>query len=89
MDDRADLNFIGIINDESNSVSKVHLGLLYELEVQSPEYRVLESEKMTAKWVSENELRDYYDGLETWSQIVYDQYIMKKGIKESRGQGVK
>ncbi|MBI4682906.1 MAG: DNA mismatch repair protein MutT, partial [Nitrospirae bacterium] len=28
VDDRADLNFIGIINDESNSVSKVHLGLL-------------------------------------------------------------
>ncbi len=89
VDDPAGLNFIGIINDESNSVSKVHLGLLYELLAGSPGYRVLETGKMTAQWVTRDELREVYDGLETWSQIVYDQYIMKEGLKESRGQGVK
>ena len=73
----ADLNFVGIINDESNSVSKVHLGLLYALEVISPEYRVLETEKMTAQWVSEDYLKECYDELETWSQIVYDYYIKR------------
>ncbi len=86
--DHAGLNFIGIINDESNSVSKVHLGLLYELEVLSSEYRVLETEKMTAQWVSGDGLEKYYSGLETWSQIVYDQY-MKTGADGPRGQGVK
>lgn len=75
--DPAALNFIGIINDESNSVSRVHLGLLYVLETLSSEYRVLETEKMTAQWVSGSDLGKYYDGMETWSQIVYDQYIMK------------
>lgn len=89
VDDPADLNFIGIINDESNSVSKVHLGLLYELQAESPGFRVLETEKMTAQWVAEDELSDFYDGLETWSQIVYDHYIMNKGVSESRAQGVK
>jgi predicted NUDIX family phosphoesterase len=89
VDDPADLNFIGIINDESNSVSKVHLGLLYELQAKSSGYRVLETGKMTAQWVTEHELREVYDGLETWSQIVYDHYIMKKGGRESRVQGVK
>lgn len=78
----ADLNFIGIINDESNSVSRVHLGLLYVLETFSSEYRVLETDKMTAEWVPERDLGAYYDGLETWSQIVYDQYIMKKGASD-------
>jgi len=90
VDDPADLNFIGIINDESNSVSKVHLGLLYELEAKSPGYRVLETGKMTGQWVAEDELSEFYDGLETWSQIVYDQYIKdKKGAEGSRGRGVK
>jgi predicted NUDIX family phosphoesterase len=89
VDDPADLSFVGIINDESNSVSKVHLGLLYELQTKSPGYRVLETEKMTAQWVTWDELREVYDGLETWSQIVYDRYIMNKGGEESRAQGVK
>jgi len=78
VDDPADLNFIGIINDESNSVSKVHLGLLYELQAKSPGYRILETGKMTAHWVTKGELSELYDGLETWSQIVYDHYIKKR-----------
>ena len=82
------LEFVGIINDESNSVSRVHLGLLYVISVPSSEYRVLETEKMTAQWVSRDDLTEYYSELETWSQIVYDQYI-KTGAGESRGQGVK
>ena len=73
--DHGTLKFAGIINDDSNSVSKVHLGLLYILEVLSPEFEVLEKDKMTAEWVSEDELKDYYDKFETWTQIVYDDYI--------------
>jgi len=76
--DHGTLKFAGIINDDSNSVSKVHLGLLYILEVLSPEFEVLEKDKMTAEWVSEDELKDYYDKFETWTQIVYDDYINVK-----------
>lgn len=90
LDDPSDLNFVGIINDESDSVSRVHLGLLYVLRAKSPSYRVLETEKMTAQWASEDNLKEFYDGLETWSQIVYDHYIKNtKGAEGSRGQGVK
>ena len=69
------LTFIGTINDESNSVSKVHLGLLYELDVLSDTYEVLEKDKMSAQWENRKNLIHYYDRLETWSQIVYDNYI--------------
>jgi len=89
VDEHADLNFIGVINDESNNVSKVHLGLLYELQAKSPVFRVLETEKMTGQWVAEEKLSEFYEGLETWSQIVYDQYIMKKGDKGARTQWIK
>ncbi len=77
VNDPGNLNFIGVINDESNSVSKVHLGLLYVLESLSSDFQVLETDKMTARWVSEDNLQEYYDGFETWSQIAYDQYIRK------------
>lgn len=83
VDDPAAPCFIGIINDESNSVSKVHLGLLYELEARSPLYRVIETDKMTGQWVSADELGKFYDRLETWSQIAYNQYIMKKWNPEN------
>ena len=76
-----DLKFIGTINDESNSVSKVHLGLLYELEVQSAEYEVLEKDKMSAHWENRDNLIKYYDRMETWSQIVCDNYITPEGHK--------
>lgn len=73
------LSFIGIINDESNSVSRVHLGLLYVLEASTPDFKVLETDKMTAKWVPKEELKEYYEGLETWSQVVYDHFIANNG----------
>jgi predicted NUDIX family phosphoesterase len=77
--DQDGLSFIGIINDESNSVSRVHLGLFYVLEASTPEFRVLETDKMTAQWVPEKDLKEYYEGLETWSQVVYDHYIANNG----------
>lgn len=69
------MDFIGVINDESNSVSKVHLGLLYVIDVKSDFFEVLESDKMTARWMPRSSLGDYYSGFETWSQIVYDCYL--------------
>lgn len=75
INEHAGLNFIGVINDERNSVSKVHLGMLYVLEALSPDYQVLETDNMTARWIASGNLKEYYDQMETWSQIVYDYYI--------------
>ncbi len=72
----ADLKLIGTINDESNSVSRVHLGLLYELEVLSDEYEVLEKDKMSAQWENRENLIHFHENMETWSQIVCDYYII-------------
>lgn len=78
------LSFEGIINDDSSSVSKVHLGLLYELEVESDEFTIREVDKMVGYWVDRKGLRRVYDQMETWSQIVLDFYIdrvQKKGCR--------
>jgi len=74
-----DLEFLGVINDESSSVSRVHLGLVYIFELLSSDYKILESEKMSGQWASADELAAYYDMMETWSQIVYDNVVLREG----------
>lgn len=69
------LTFSGIINNQTSDVGKVHIGFLYILEANSLDFEVLEKEKMTGEWVSEKELAKYYEYLEGWSQIVFDNYI--------------
>lgn len=77
--------FLGVINDESSSVSRVHLGLVYIFELLSSEYKILESEKMSGQWASASELSSYYDIMETWSQIVYDNVVLNEGKCQNRG----
>ncbi|MFC1549319.1 NUDIX domain-containing protein [Nitrospirota bacterium] len=69
------LKFAGFINDESNSVSRVHLGLLFVMSTEDEGFEVREKDMMTAEWVQRDTLKDHYEGFETWSQIVYDNYI--------------
>ena len=73
------LRFAGFINDESNQVSRVHLGLLFIMEAGDTGFEVREKDMMTAEWVRAEELGSHYDRLETWSQIVYDDYINSNG----------
>lgn len=59
----------GLINDDTNSVGSVHLGIHYILHVQSRP-RVRETDKMKALWVQPAQLVALRPRLETWSQIL-------------------
>lgn len=72
------LTFSGVINNQTSDVGKVHVGFLYILEASSLDFEVLEKEKMTGEWVNKNQLKQYYEYLEGWSQIVYDNLICNK-----------
>ncbi len=72
------LNFSGIINNQTSDVGKIHVGFLYILEASSLDFEVLETEKMTGEWINKEKLSEYYDYLEGWSQIVFDNYISIK-----------
>lgn len=58
----------GIINDDTQEVGSVHLGLLFTLEV-SGEVRVRETEKLEGFWKSRAELSALKAQMETWSQF--------------------
>ena len=70
-----DLAFVGILNDDSTEVGSVHLGAVYILDAHDRNVTVRETEKMTGRWVDVGELAASRGEMETWSQIVYDEYI--------------
>jgi predicted NUDIX family phosphoesterase len=70
-----DIEFIGFINDDTIPVGRVHIGLLYNIHVSNKELYINETDKMTADWIDKSDLAEFYDGMETWSQITFDFYI--------------
>ena len=70
-----DIEFIGFINDDTIPVGSVHIGLLYNIHVSNKEVYINETDKMTADWIDKSNLAEFYDGMETWSKIAFDNYI--------------
>ena len=68
---------IGLINDNSNAVGKVHLGIAYELRVASKFLEIPEAEQdhRTACYLDAEQLEQYYSSMESWSQILMDHVI--------------
>ena len=61
----------GVINDNTNSVGSVHLGLCFTMEVEG-EVSVNETEKLTGAFMTLPELRAEWDNMETWTQIALE-----------------
>lgn len=66
------LNLLGYINDDTNEVGKVHIGLLFEIKLNNPEIEIHEKDKMTGKWIPISNLLQYYPQMESWSKIYVD-----------------
>lgn len=72
---RLSLDLAGIISDDSTPVGQVHLGLVFLLVTDSPDFTVNEPDLMTAQWATLDELRARYDRMETWSQIAFREIL--------------
>ncbi|MDQ3281006.1 MAG: NUDIX domain-containing protein [Acidobacteriota bacterium] len=70
-----DLTFVGILNDDTTEVGRVHLGAAYVLDAHDRDVTVRETEKMSGRWVPRAELAEHREAMETWSQIVYDEFV--------------
>lgn len=64
----------GMINDDSNEVGKVHLGMFFTMDV-SGEVTVRETEKLEGLWIKRAELAGLSDEMETWSQLVVSAFF--------------
>lgn len=75
--DMSSLRFLGFINDDSNDVGKVHLGLCCTLDV-SGKVSVRETEKLMGSWLKKSELPALADEMETWSSLIINELQRRK-----------
>lgn len=62
--------FHGVINDDSNEVGRVHLGLFYTLHTDE-DVSVRETEKLEGSWMPLDALAPQAEQFETWSQLLF------------------
>ncbi|MEO8509866.1 MAG: NUDIX hydrolase [Chloroflexota bacterium] len=62
----------GLLNDDSNAVGAVHLGVVFEVQAAGRPVAVREHDKLVGAFAASGELMAAWDRLETWSQLVAD-----------------
>ena len=67
---------LGLLNDESSPVSKVHLGVVFLVDGDSPDIAIRETTKLAGELLTLEEMRIFYLGMESWSQMVYDRLTL-------------
>jgi predicted NUDIX family phosphoesterase len=70
-DGRLNVTTLGIINDDTNDVGRVHLGLVLLLQGDSSNIAV-KSELKSGQLLTLAECKTYYDHLESWSKFVLE-----------------
>jgi predicted NUDIX family phosphoesterase len=65
-----EFRLVGMLNDDSNPVGAVHLGVVFEVQADGLPVSVRETEKLSGRFATLDEVRDAWDRLETWSQLV-------------------
>ncbi|WP_411827497.1 NUDIX domain-containing protein [Luteolibacter sp. AS25] len=65
-----EMRVIGLLNDESNPVGQVHLGVVHLVELESEEVSSREDALTDLSWATVDELNgELYERLETWSAL--------------------
>jgi len=68
---------LGLIKSDLG-VDVDHLGLVYEIEVNTDKIKSEEKGVLTGVWIAKEELPSHYESFENWSKIVYDN-LLKNG----------
>lgn len=66
------LGLIGIINDDTNSVGEVHIGLVYLADIGNQQVNITETDTLKVEFVKDLVGREY----ETWSQLLIDAHVV-------------
>jgi predicted NUDIX family phosphoesterase len=72
---RFETRLLGLINDDSSPVSKVHLAVVFLIDGDRPEITIRETDKLSGELLTLDEMRIYYLAMESWSQLVYDRLV--------------
>lgn len=81
IEDLKSIKHEGYVYDESQEVSRHHLGFVYTAEAGSEDVKTLESGKLKVFFVNKKDLPKYLNGKEKWADLVYSNLITKNGQK--------
>jgi predicted NUDIX family phosphoesterase len=65
-----DFQLIGLLNDDSNPVGAVHLGVVFSVDAAGRDVDVREHDKLVGAFVEPGEIAASWERLETWSRLV-------------------
>jgi predicted NUDIX family phosphoesterase len=68
-------DLVGLLNDDSNAVGSVHLGVVFTVEADGRPVEVREHEKLTGRMVGPGEVLAAWDRMETWSRLVAEHLL--------------
>jgi predicted NUDIX family phosphoesterase len=60
---------VGLLNDDSNPVGAVHLGVVFTVEADGRAVAVREHDKLAGHFAERSRVAETWDRLETWSQL--------------------
>lgn len=67
-----DDKIVGLINDDSNEVGRVHFGIIHLWRLAKPNVKSREQEICKLRFIKIDDLKDVRDKMETWSQLCID-----------------
>ncbi|MGH2513371.1 MAG: hypothetical protein ACRDGQ_11855 [Candidatus Limnocylindrales bacterium] len=65
-------NLVGLINDDTTEVGRVHLGVVFVADAAGRPVTVRETGKLRGSFTGPEQVRAIRDGLETWSRLVFE-----------------
>lgn len=72
--DDFEYSVIGFINDDKDSVGKVHFGIVFLVDAKSPDIKVRETDILEGSLKTLEEIDEIKDKLEGWSRIVFESF---------------
>jgi predicted NUDIX family phosphoesterase len=76
---RVEAQLMGLIHEESAPVGRVHLGVVFLVDGDTPDIAIRETEKLSGELLTLAEMRIHYLEMEHWSQVVYDRLVAESG----------
>jgi predicted NUDIX family phosphoesterase len=64
--------FVGLLNDDTTPVGRVHVGLVYEADAAGRPVAIRETEKLSGSFVAAADVAAVADRLETWSRLAFE-----------------
>lgn len=65
---------VGLVNDDTTDVGKVHLGVIFLAELGGRRVAVREADKLRGDFAAPADVRAVREALETWSRLVFDAF---------------